>query len=63
MDKKLIEEYDKGYYEGRRDGIDRGINIERIKTAKKMKLERYPIEEIMKITRLSRQIILDLGVI
>ena len=58
---KIIEEWRKEDYEnGKKDGITEGIKKEKIKIAKNMKLRNYPIEEIMKITKLNKETILNL---
>ena len=52
VDEWLEEEFKKGE--------KKGIKKEKIKTAKNMILKNYPIEEIMEITHLNKETILNL---
>ena len=53
---RIIAEWRQEDYEnGKKDGIDKGIGLEKINTAKNMIKENYPIEEIMEITKLNKK--------
>ena len=51
---RIIAEWRQEDYEnGKKDGIDKGIGMEKENTVKNMLLKKYPIEEIMEITQLN----------